>query len=124
MNKTFFYVNKILKRAHSLDLAEIEENQHELENGQNLTMLRYTLNSKGLDCVLRLEEMENNQRRHNKTLGLTKCALLISFLAMLISLFSAFLTYEKTQTVALYSGTNEEGVQNPNKKIEKQKLLN
>ena len=93
LKSVYYQLHLTLDRAASLDLVEIEEKKPKASDGTNYSAYRYTLTSKGLDVVIKLQEHEDNEKRYTASLTLSKRAFIVSLVAVFAATISTVFNY-------------------------------
>jgi len=85
----------IIDRAIYLKLVEKEEYPSDIANDKGVKLYHYSLNSNGVDTALRLQEHDDSEKRHVTLTRISMVSLFVSFIAVSVPGFSAYLLHER-----------------------------
>ncbi|MDK1289772.1 hypothetical protein [Pseudoalteromonas umbrosa] len=93
LSSVYHHIHVVMDRAASLELVNIEEKSPKDIKDDTYLAYKYTLTSKGLETVLKLQEHEDNKRRHEASLSQSRKAFVVSVLALITVIVSTIFSY-------------------------------
>lgn len=87
----------IIDRAIYLELVEKDEYPSNVAEDKGVKLNKYSLNSKGVDTALRLQEHDDSEKRHVTLTRISMASLFVSFIAVSVAGFSAYLLHERVE---------------------------